>query len=44
MLPSTEPERFGRQKHVLADRYGLAEDIIAGLPLEDRQRQDLFSI
>ena len=38
MLPSAEPERFRRQKHVLADRHGLAEDVVAGLPLEDRQR------
>ena len=44
MLPSAEPERFRRQKHVLADRHGLAEDVVAGLPLEDRQRQDLFGI
>src|SRR5262249_34722113 len=40
MLPSAEPEGLGGEEHVLADRRGLAEDVIAGLSLEDRQRQD----
>src|SRR5262249_49797652 len=44
MLPSAEPERLGREEHVLADRGGLAEDIVTGLTLEDRQRQDLFGV
>src|SRR6516165_2935405 len=44
MLPSAEPERLGREKHVLADRRGLAEDVVAGLTLEDRQWQDLFGV
>ena len=44
MLPSAESERLGREKHVLADRRGLAEDVVAGLTLEDRQWQDLFGV
>src|ERR1700741_2499401 len=44
MLPSAQPERLGCQEHVLADRRRLAEDIVAGLTLEDRQWQDLFGV
>ena len=44
MLPSAEPERLGREEHVLADRRRLAEDVIAGLTLEDRQRQHPFGV
>ncbi len=44
MLPSAEPERLGCEEHVLADRRRLAEDVIAGLTLEDRQRQDPFGV
>src|SRR2546423_1997438 len=42
MLPSAEPERLGREEHVLADCGGLAEDIVTGLTLEDRQWQGIF--
>ncbi len=44
MLPSAEPDRLGREEHVLADRRGLAEDVVAGLTLQNRQRQDLLSV
>src|SRR5260370_28402879 len=44
MLPSAEPKRLGREEHILADRRGLAEDVVTGLTLEDRQWQDLFGI
>ena len=44
MLPSAEPERLGREEHVLADCRGLAEDVVAGLTLEDRQWQDLLGV
>src|SRR5215467_10645918 len=30
MLPSAEPERLGREKHVLADRRGLENDDTRG--------------
>src|SRR6185312_362692 len=41
MLPAAEPDRLCGEEHVLADRGRLAEDIVAGLPFEDRQRQHL---
>src|SRR5215831_20350244 len=44
MLPSAEPKRLGCEEHVLADRCGLAKDVVAGLTLEDRQWQDLFGV
>src|SRR6476619_502653 len=44
MLPSAEPERLGREEHVLADRGGLAEDVVTSLTLEHRQWQDLFGV
>ena len=44
MLPSAEPERLGREEHVLADHRGLAEDVVAGLTLQNRQWQDLLSV
>src|SRR5215813_3526033 len=44
MLPSAEPEGFGCEEHVLADRHGLAKDVVARLALEDRQWQDLFGV
>src|SRR5262252_816124 len=44
VLPSAQPQSLGRQEHVLADRRRLAEDVVAGLPLDDRQRQYPFGI
>src|SRR6516162_8957690 len=45
VLPSAQPpQSLGCQEHVLADRRRLAEDVVAGLPLEDRQRQHPFGI
>src|SRR5215469_12559447 len=44
VLPSAQAQRLGCQEHVLADRRRLAEDVIAGLPLEDRQRQHPLGI
>jgi len=44
MLPSAEPERLSCEEHVLADRRGLAKDVVAGLTLEYRQWQDLFGV
>src|SRR5262249_4624845 len=39
VLPSAQPQSLGCQEHVLADRRRLAEGVVAGLPLDDRQRQ-----
>src|SRR5262249_2793350 len=39
VLPSAYPQSLGCQEHVLADRRRFAEGVVAGLPLDDRQRQ-----
>src|SRR5215472_17171533 len=44
VLPSAQPQSLGRQEHVLADRRRLAEDVVAGLALDDRQREHPFGI
>src|SRR5262252_8376814 len=44
VLPSAQPQSLGRQEHVLADRRRFAEYVIAGLPLDDRQRQYALGI
>src|SRR5262249_47781187 len=44
VLPSAQPQSLGCQEHVLADRRRLAEDVVTGLPLDDRQRQHRFGI
>src|SRR5262249_21993862 len=44
VLPSAQPQSLGCQEHVLADRRRFAERVVAGLPLDDRQRQYPFGI
>src|SRR6516165_9791217 len=44
VLPSAQPQSLGCQEHVLADRGRLAEDVVAGLPLDDRQREHPLGI
>src|SRR6516162_3823617 len=44
VLPSAQPQSLGCQEHVLADRRRFAKDVVAGLPLDNRQRQHPFGI
>src|SRR5215510_3617829 len=44
MLPATQAQSLSCEQHVLADRCGFAEGVVAGLSFQERQRHRPFAI